>query len=86
MLDILWRHKSQPESLKQNKAQESISRSVIKAISWRILGTIDTVLIAFIMSGEWRLALSIGLAEWISKMILYILHERIWCHINWGMK
>ena len=86
MLDILWRHKSQPESLKQNKAQESISRSVIKAISWRILGTIDTVLIAFIMSGEWRLALSIGLAEWISKMFLYILHERIWCHINWGMK
>lgn len=83
-IDIFWSNSS--KSVSQVKAKESVSRSVIKAISWRILGTIDTVMIAFFMSGEWRLALSIGLAEWISKMILYVLHERIWCQIYWGMK
>jgi uncharacterized membrane protein len=87
MIDIIWSNKHQAKPLlRQRSSKESMSRSIVKAISWRILGTIDTVLIAFFMSGKWRLALSIGFAEWISKMILYILHERLWCNINWGVK
>jgi uncharacterized membrane protein len=86
MIDILWYSKTDSKGKKQTISKESMSRSVVKAISWRILGTIDTVLIAFLISGAWRLALSIGLLESASKMILYIIHERIWCNVRWGVK
>lgn len=83
LVDIFWSAK-QGVSSDDFRAGESVSRSVVKAISWRILGTIDTMLIAYFISGEWKLALSIGLIEWLSKMILYIVHERIWNRISWG--
>lgn len=74
---------------KSNKAgrkrgQELVSRTLLKAVTWRILGTFDTIFISFFITGQWQLAFSIGLVEWISKMILYILHERIWNQISWG--
>ncbi|MBI2271196.1 MAG: DUF2061 domain-containing protein [Bacteroidetes bacterium] len=59
-------------------------RSIIKGITWRITGTIDTILIAFILSREMGLALSIGGIEVVTKMILYYLHERAWIKIEWG--
>lgn len=84
MLVDIFRSSTQDVSSDEICAGESVSRSVVKAISWRILGTIDTMLIAYFISGQWKLALSIGLIEWFSKMILYIVHERIWNRISWG--
>ena len=52
--------------------------SLLKTISWRILGTIDTITISYIVTGQIRSALSIGGFEVFSKMILYYLHERAW--------
>lgn len=52
--------------------------SLLKTISWRVLGTIDTITISYIVTGEVRSALSIGGFEVFSKMILYYLHERAW--------
>lgn len=64
--------------------EEKIKRSLAKTISWRIVGTIDTVLISWLLTGTLTLALSIGAIELVSKMILYFFHERAWNKIKWG--
>ena len=56
----------------------SYKRHVAKTITWRIVGTLDTILLAWIISGDPLIGLKIGLAEVITKMILYYVHERIW--------
>ena len=63
---------------------EKIQRSLVKSISWRVIGTVDTVLISWWLTGALTLALSIGGIELISKMILYFFHERAWNKIKWG--
>ena len=52
--------------------------SLLKTLSWRIIGTIDTMLISYLLTGKLDVALSIGGIEVVSKMILYYLHERAW--------
>ncbi|MFA5296880.1 MAG: DUF2061 domain-containing protein [Lutibacter sp.] len=64
-------------------SSEKPIRSIVKAISWRIVGTIDTVVISWIITKELTLALSIGSIEIITKIILYYGHERIWNLIKW---
>lgn len=59
-------------------------RSVTKAISWRIAGTLDTIVISFLITGRIRWALSIGFVELFTKITLYYLHERIWNRISYG--
>lgn len=52
--------------------------SATKAVSWRVVGTIDTWIISFIITGKWELALSIASVEVFTKVVLYYFHERIW--------
>ena len=59
-------------------------RSVIKTISWRALGTLDTIIISFIITGSFGMAASIGGIELVTKMILYYFHERAWNKIPLG--
>ncbi len=59
-------------------------RSIVKSISWRIIGTMDTVFISWLVTGEIKVALSIGSVELFTKMFLYFLHERIWNAMSWG--
>ncbi|MFY0591401.1 DUF2061 domain-containing protein [Roseivirga sp.] len=61
---------------------DSSLRSLMKTISWRILGTIDTIIISYIITGEVAMAMSIGSVEIVSKMILYYLHERAWTNVK----
>jgi len=68
------------------KRGETKRRSIVKAITWRTLGTIDTIVIAFVLTGEIKTALSIGGIEVFTKMILYFFHERIWNMIKWGKR
>lgn len=56
--------------------------SAIKAVTWRIVGTIDTIVISFILTGSATIAFSIGGFEIFSKMLLYFLHERAWARIT----
>jgi len=67
-----------------DRVSEKPIRSIVKSISWRILGTLDTILIAWFITGTLQVALSIGSIEWITKMILYFFHERTWNAIKWG--
>jgi uncharacterized membrane protein len=71
---------------KEDKLTETPSRSVVKSVSWRILGTLDTFLISWFVTGETSIAFSIGSIELITKMLLYFFHERIWNSIKWGKK
>lgn len=64
--------------------QEKAYRSVIKTISWRTLGTIDTMIISYIITGSLVMAASIGSIEVVTKMILYYYHERAWNKIDIG--
>jgi uncharacterized membrane protein len=57
-------------------------KSVMKAISWRIVGTIDTMFISYLVTGKVTLALTIGGVEVFTKILLYYLHERVWAHIH----
>lgn len=72
------------DTFENDKASEKPLRSVVKAISWRIVGTLDTIIIAYFITGEVTMALSIGSIEVITKMVLYFFHERIWNIIKWG--
>ena len=60
----------------------SYKRHLAKTITWRIIGTIDTIILSWIISGSPTIGLKIGLAEVVTKMILYYLHERAWFKIN----
>jgi uncharacterized membrane protein len=58
---------------------------LIKTVTWRDLGTLDTIILSWIISGDPFTGLKIGLAEVVTKMILYYFHERSWYKINYGL-
>lgn len=64
--------------------REKHYRSIIKAFSWRMTGTLDTILISWLISGKWRVAISIGVVELFTKITLYYFHERLWDRISLG--
>lgn len=53
-------------------------RHIAKTLTWRLVGTLDTIIISWIVSGDFRIGAAIGGAEVITKMLLYYLHERVW--------
>ncbi|WP_179344630.1 DUF2061 domain-containing protein [Winogradskyella ursingii] len=60
-------------------------RHIYKTITWRIVGTLDTMLIAWIITGNPVTGLKIGAVEVVTKMALYYLHEKIWYRANYGL-
>ncbi|QYJ67290.1 DUF2061 domain-containing protein [Flavobacterium litorale] len=60
----------------------SRKRHIAKTITWRIIGTIDTMLLAWLISGDPMIGLQVGFAEVVTKMILYYIHERVWFKVN----
>ena len=67
-----------------DKISEKPVRSIVKAISWRVVGTLDTLVVSYFLTGEIALATSIASVDFVTKMILYFFHERIWNGIKWG--
>ena len=63
----------------------SVKRHLAKTITWRIIGTIDTMVLSWIITGDAMMGLKIGGVEVITKMILYYFHERIWYRMNFGL-
>lgn len=60
------------------------TRSLIKALTWRITASLDTFLLSYIITGRFDWATTIAFFEIITKAILYYLHERGWNKIKWG--
>ena len=85
-----------------NKPTEKLSRSILKAVSWRVLGSIDTFLLSFLVlkfggnllpidiadtnTGLLATAATIAIVEVITKIIIYTLHEQLWTRIGWGQQ
>jgi uncharacterized membrane protein len=75
------------KAAKQSQAAASSERpirSLSKAISWRVTGSIDTMLLSWFFTGNLTIAAAIGLTEVVTKMVLYYLHERVWNRIPLG--
>ena len=60
-------------------------RHIAKTITWRIIGTLDTMLLGWLISGDPLIGIQIGGLELFTKMILYYFHERAWYRSNWGV-
>jgi uncharacterized membrane protein len=65
---------------------ETHTRSILKAVSWRTLGTVDTFAISWFMTGRVEIAGSIALLEVGTKIAWYYLHERVWAAVGWGRR
>ena len=59
-------------------------RSILKAVSWRIIGTLDTMALGWIITGSPVMGLKIGALELFTKFVLYYFHERIWLRCKFG--
>ena len=62
--------------------EEEHYRSLIKGISWRFFGTLDTIIIATFITGDYSKALKIGATELVTKIILFYFHERLWMRMT----
>lgn len=74
------------ESFKKSTSSETPVRSVIKAISWRLIGTVDTLVVSWFVVENAATATAIASIDFVTKMILYFFHERAWNAIKWGKK
>ena len=81
---LIVKDKVQQGSFSKDRVSESPKRSIAKSISWRIVGTLDTILISWFVTGTLKMAFSIGMIELVTKMALYFFHERIWNVVKWG--
>jgi uncharacterized membrane protein len=68
------------------RSREGHVRSFIKAVSWRTVGTLDTFVISYFVTGKVSIAGSIASIEVITKILIYYLHERAWTMIPWGRR
>ncbi len=62
------------------------TRSLVKTLSWRIIATTDTIIIARLITGSWTIGFGIASIEVVTKMALYYLHERGWSALDWGLE
>ena len=63
---------------------DTTTRTLIKTITWRLIATVASLIIAFLISNDWKVAGSIASIQVIIHTVLYYLHERLWINIRWG--
>jgi uncharacterized membrane protein len=63
---------------------ETAIRSLAKAYSYRCCGTLTTIVISYIITGQILVSLGIGFTEMIVKPFIYWVHERVWSRVSWG--
>ena len=71
---------------KTGVVRESRKRHIAKTITWRGVGTLDTMILSWVITGNPFTGLKIGVSELLTKMILYYLHERVWYRVDYGLK
>jgi uncharacterized membrane protein len=63
---------------------ECKTRSFLKAVSWRITGSLDTFVLSYLITGNVVQASAISSIELLTKVALYYFHERFWNSMKWG--
>ena len=61
-------------------------RSLVKTITWRVIATTDTFILAWLFTSDEVIAASIAGLEVVTKLILYYMHERGWSSLEWGQE
>jgi uncharacterized membrane protein len=74
---------NKPEEI-ENIVRDRPIKSLVKAVSWRIVGSIDTMVVSYFITHRFVMAISIGGVEVFTKIFLYYLHERAWAQLRWG--
>ena len=59
-------------------------RTIAKTLTWRVTASLTTFIIAWILTGDFLIGVSIGGIEAMTKIFLYYFHERIWNNISWA--
>lgn len=67
-----------------SRMAEKHYRSLVKAVSWRLTGSVDTLVISFLITGKLKWALTISGVELFTKIGLYYVHERLWENLSFG--
>ncbi len=67
------------------KKDPTVKRHLLKTVSWRVVGTLDTILLGSLITGKLTIGAKIGGFELLTKMFLYFLHERAWHRVNFGL-
>jgi len=67
-------------------ARDTRSRALAKAVSWRLVGSSDTFLLSWLVTGKAHQAAVIAAAEALTKIFLFYGHERVWRRISWGLR
>jgi len=81
---LILNKKNTKTNYEEDRKSEKPIRSIAKAFSWRVIGTLDTLIISYILTGKISVAASIASIDFVTKMILYFFHERFWNLIKWG--
>ncbi len=81
---MIFSKKIAKQSFDEDLSSEKPLRSIAKALSWRIVGTLDTLVVSYLVTGKIVLAASIATVDFLTKLVLYFFHERIWNKIKWG--
>lgn len=81
---MIFSKKIAKQSFNEDLFSEKPLRSIAKALSWRIVGTLDTLMVSYFVTGKIVLAASIATVDFLTKLVLYFFHERIWNKIKWG--
>ena len=63
--------------------RETHLRSMVKAITWRIIATLTTMILVFLFTGNLNLSLGVGLFDLVAKLLFYYAHERAWQRVTW---
>tara|TARA_R100000655_G_scaffold42951_2_gene79014 strand:+ start:377 stop:601 length:225 start_codon:yes stop_codon:yes gene_type:complete len=71
---------------RKEKTQVSKKRHIAKTLTWRIIGTLDTMALGWLISGDPMIGLKVGGLELFTKMILYYFHERAWYKSKFGIE
>lgn len=61
------------------------SRSLMKTVSWRLTATVITTGVTYLLTGRADLALTVGVADTVSKFVIYYIHERVWTRVRYGV-
>ncbi len=65
-------------------AAETHQRSLAKAVSWRLTGSVDTFILSYLVTGSGKMAGTISAIEVFTKIALFYVHERVWARLPWG--
>lgn len=81
----LWARSQWGVSVKDGKRAETYSRTTTKTTTWRVLASLDTMVLAYFFTGNIGTAISIGGLEVVTKLVLYFFHERAWARLPFGI-